>query len=363
MKKNFMLTVFICLFIGCNAFSQTNLLNGPEGITFDITTKSYFVTNANNGRVIKIDSLQNHSIFYQGLSVPMGIELIGDSLFVASNDPSTISCIDINTGELLGDMTITESPSMAHMDYDPTTGYLYVIGQAGQVFKINTRTLSYNVFVNTGHGVVNGSQTCIVDTASHHLYVFSWPITFVRCVNLNDSSDVQNMVNPLTGQYIDCTKDPDGNIYVASWQGNKIQKFAPDCSVLPEVFATGFNKPAGLVYNPLENVIAVCNFGGNSLSFVSLSVTGINNPHNDASNPMEIELFPNPVKDILTINFKDHPTIDTHIIIFDGYGRQCKKIDIRKNKVVIDLTTMPQGRYVAEIRRGNKVWVKKIIKL
>ena len=48
-------------------FSQTNLLNGPEGITYHSASKSYFVTNATDGKIIKIDSLMEQSVFYHGI--------------------------------------------------------------------------------------------------------------------------------------------------------------------------------------------------------------------------------------------------------------------------------------------------------
>ena len=265
----FFIALYFSLFL--TGSSQTNLLNGPEGIAYYSASKSYFVSNATNGQIIKIDSLMEQSVFYQGFSVPMGVEVVGDSLFVASNDPSAVSCIDIINGELIGSMQITQSPSMAHMDIDKRTGFLYVMGQAGQVFKINTKMLTCNLYATSG--IPNGSQTCTVDTANNCLDIFSWPTTFVRSVDLTDSTEVQNLVNPGFGQNIDCTQDSEGYIYVSSWQGNKINKFAPGCTSLPEVFKTGFNKPAGLIYNPDENLIAVCNYGGNSVDFIELDTT------------------------------------------------------------------------------------------
>ena len=268
MKTLFFIFFTICYALLNVSFAQTNLLDDPEGIAYHQESKCYFVSNANNGEIIKIDSLKNQTVFYQGFNIPMGVEIVGDSLFVASNDPSTISCININNGELVNSILITENTTMAHMDIDTRTGFLYVIGQAGKVFKINTQTISYNEFV--GYGLPSGTQTCTVDTLNNCLYIFCWPITDVRSVNLADSSDIQNLVNPVLGQNIDCTRDSQGNIYVSSWQGNIINKFTPDCSITPEVFASGFNKPAGLIFNPENNLIAICNFGDNTVDYIQI---------------------------------------------------------------------------------------------
>lgn len=296
MKTKFYL-LFLCILSSSILCSQTNLLNGPEGIGYDKITKSYFVTNATDGKIIRIDSLGNHSMLYQGLSVPMGIHIIGDSLLVSSNDPSTISCIQIGTGILLEELVITESASLAHMDYDSRTHSLYVIGQQGQAFKIDVSTMTYEEFVPIGGGLANSSQTCVVDTNENSMYVFSWPTTFVRKVDLENPDNVVNLVNPECGQYIDCIRGPQEFIYVASWQGNKIHKFEPDCSILPEVFESGFNKPAGLVYNPDEDVIAVCNYGNNTVDFIPMNTTDVK--INTGMNKSEPDLYPNPAKNTI----------------------------------------------------------------
>ena len=290
-----------------------------------------------------------------GFSVPMGCEIVGDSLFIASNDPSTITCLNANNGELIGSMTITQSPSMAHMDIDLRTGMLYVIGQAGQVFKINTKTLTYNLYATTG--IPNGSQTCSVDTVNNCLYIFSWPVAYVRSVNLSDSSDVANLVNPGFGQNIDCTKDSEGYIYVSSWVGNKINKFAPGCASAPEVFETGFNKPAGLIYNPENNLIAVCNYSGNSINYIELETTntGFNNFDN-----FEFNVYPNPV--LRELNVEVDNRIDVYSISFYNIsGDKLASYHSDANSQQINMQHFQGGIYLLVIESNNKIASKRII--
>lgn len=352
--------IFITIFCALvnTGWSQTNLLNGPEGIAYHQASKSYFVSNANNGKIIKIDSLMNQEVFYQGFSVPMGVEIVGDSLFVASNDPSTITCIEIYNGELVGSMLVPESPSMAHMDIDKRSGFLYVVGQAGDVFKIDTKTLSYNVFV--GSGLPNGTQACNVDTINNCLYIFSWPVTFVRSINLADSSDIQNLVNPLVGQNIDCTKDIEGNVYVSSWQGDKINKFPPDCSSVPEVFETGFNKPAGLIYNPDENLIAVCNFGGNTVDYIELGSTGTG--QNMIYDNKNLKVYPNPVEMELNVELKNNHNQEKTISVYNLQGYEWASNHFTGPSTRINMDLMPDGIYILKIETGEKSYTKRIVK-
>ncbi len=357
MQKLTTLLIVMFSILALTGFSQSNLLNGPEGIACHTAGKSYFVTNATDGKIIKIDSLMEQSVFYEGFSVPMGCEIVGDSLFVASNDPSTITCINAITGEFIGSMTITQSPSMAHMDIDKRTGFLYVMGQAGQVFKINTKTLTYNLYATSG--IPSGAQTCTVDTTNNCLYIFSWPTTFVRSVNLSDSSDVQNMVNPGFGQNIDCTHDSEGYIYVSSWQGNKINKFSPGCSSSPEIFETGFNKPAGLFYNADANLIAVCNYGGNSIDYIELETTntGFNNGEN-----FELKVYPNPVEYELKVVNKKKPKQRKTLSVYNLQGKEIINSYFTGNFTKINLNHIPSGTYLLKLETQDGVIVKKIIK-
>ncbi len=360
--KNLTLSLLsICCGLMSVVQAQTNLLNGPEGISYHQASKSYFVSNATDGKIIKLDSLSGQSIFYEGFSVPMGVEIIGDSLFVASNDPSTVSCIDVNNGELIGSMIISESPSMAHMDFDPRTGLLYVIGQSGKVFKINSATLTYNVFVASG--LPNSTQTCSIDTASNCMYIFSWPATTVRSVNLLDSTDIQSLVYPALGQQIDCTKDASGYIYVSCWQGNKIIKYSPGCTVAPEVFSTGYNKPAGLTYNPDENIIVIANYGGNTIDMIELSPIVLNE---HLETDFNLNIFPNPFQKVCNIEYCGPPKQDMRIDIYDAHGRLIRNLFngyTNGSKLVFPFEAhqLSAGIYYCRMTANDKVIAKRLM--
>ncbi len=280
---------------------QDNLLNGPEGIDYDPSDKSYYVTNANDGKIIRIDNDGICEVFYEGLSVPMGIMVMGDSVFITSNDPSTVSCIDKITGELIDATIIPGSNALSHFDCDQRTGYIYIVDQYGMMIKYDTRTLNYNIFVAQG-GLHNGITTPEVDTANNRILVFSWPTTFVKGVSINDSGIIEDLVNPQRGKFIDCVTGPSGYIYASTWSGNRIYMFSSDMTTPPVEFASGFNQPAGLVYNPDIDMLVVCNFGDNTLDSIALyTETG---EFQDLLNPdSRLFLFPNPVGSCLNINY------------------------------------------------------------
>ncbi len=77
------------------------LFNNPEGIIYDEETNQYFVGNANDGKLLIIDSLNNVSIFKEtvGADMIMAFEIVGDSLLISTNYPRSLTCINKNTGD------------------------------------------------------------------------------------------------------------------------------------------------------------------------------------------------------------------------------------------------------------------------
>jgi hypothetical protein len=82
----------------------------------------------------------------------------------------------------------------------------------------------------------------------------------------------------------------------------------------------------------------------------------IESPCHDDS---KIQFYPNPIKDILTI---DNLDLDSQLIIRDSFGKliYCERVSM--TKLLIDFTNYANGFYFLEISKNNSLEVEKLIK-
>ncbi|MCP4631845.1 MAG: SMP-30/gluconolactonase/LRE family protein [candidate division Zixibacteria bacterium] len=64
--------------------------------------------------------------------------------------------------------------------------------------------------------------------------------------------------------------DNDGNIYVTCHTAGTIHRYDPSYTNPPHLISTMHSGPAGLGYNPVDNILAIPNFNGDQVDFISL---------------------------------------------------------------------------------------------
>lgn len=87
----------------------------------------------------------------------------------------------------------------------------------------------------------------------------------------------------------------------------------------------------------------------------------------DAENIYNVEVFPNPSKDIFSVEFFV-PNTNKHVLeVYDLLGKQIKTIQINKpigrHTIPLDLSYVSSGDYILQIKSNNYISKKKIIKL
>lgn len=87
------------------------------------------------------------------------------------------------------------------------------------------------------------------------------------------------------------------------------------------------------------------------------SVIGIDERNLSAN---DVILYPNPSKDIVTINITQPILSPIQINIYDNAGRLVFDKIIKENKTVIDVSALAKGTYFFEIKQ-NKTLIKKLI--
>ncbi len=94
-----------------------------------------------------------------------------------------------------------------------------------------------------------------------------------------------------------------------------------------------------------------------NMVILSNDITGI-----AQNNFNEINIYPNPVEDILNIDYKTYPE-NTAIEIFDMFGKTIRRFDLNDTKTQIDMSDFISGGYVVKItnskRNYSQIFIKK----
>ena len=81
----------------------------------------------------------------------------------------------------------------------------------------------------------------------------------------------------------------------------------------------------------------------------------------------EIKLFPNPARNQFTVSFHSEESLDTPIRILDSKGQQVANRMVRsqpgKNEEQFDISALPAGNYIVQIRTENFASSKQFIKM
>lgn len=113
----------------------------------------------------------------------------------------------------------------------------------------------------------------------------------------------------------------------------------------------------------LENNVSVIidsNSGtGNRVMFDDLSYTCYNGLSVEEFNSSNVNLHPNPVQNILTVDLKSN--VDTTIEIYDILGKRVFKNTINKTSN-LNLQALKTGIYIVKITQNNKAITKKLVK-
>jgi len=111
------------------------------------------------------------------------------------------------------------------------------------------------------------------------------------------------------------------------------------------------------------------NFGGTTFNCVAnstdlfllkLSPNGLGTERNQTNN---FSVFPNPVNDILTLNFSDYNNAGLSVEVFNMLGQKIKTFKILNNTENLDLSDLTNGIYLLKINHNKTTQTIKIKKL
>ncbi|MFC2107164.1 FG-GAP-like repeat-containing protein [Bacteroidota bacterium] len=305
-----------------NQLINPSMFFHPECVVYDQDGDRYFVSNTcgvdSTGSIIEINSNLQQSVFISGIEDPLGMYLKGDTLLVSYADYGVVG-FDITTKDSLFGVPLYPAGNSDGMTCDDS-GNLYVLDTQGKLFKIDLGDLSKEVLKSGGMG--SWPQDCVFDPFNNRILVA--PYGQASSIYAVDPQTGESTVATTTtyGSFDGINIDPYGNIYLSTHLGGgQVLRYDNSLSNPPEVLSTGNNEPAGLCYNPIDKIVAVANFGGNSVSFISVLTTGEMGELPDKNiQGFMLQTYPNPCKENTIVSYELEVAETLHFQLISSQG-------------------------------------------
>jgi hypothetical protein len=82
---------------------------------------------------------------------------------------------------------------------------------------------------------------------------------------------------------------------------------------------------------------------------------------NEETDDITAQTFPNPFNEHITINFND--IINGHVLLYDTEGRKIYEKIFSSSGIIIPAHNLSQGNYFVAIHAGEKILIKKVVKM
>jgi len=301
MKKEL---IFILVLVKIFLLTAQELMEMPEGISYDQINQRYLVSCWNNAAVIEIDSQGNESYFVQGLPHCANNLIVDDILYVTyMNGVKGFALVD-------GSEVFSRSlPGAVDPDgiAQAQDGFLYVLTHNKKIYKIDLQEETYELYVSGNLG--NYPQGMIYDPFHNRLLTCSYqtdsPIFTVDLPLGLTYELVQTQLDNLDAMAI----DDYGSVYVSCNGNNSIYRFDNDFSSDPVIVSSGHSGPSGLEVNEQDNILAVSNFFTNCVDFVIIEFSGFYDNIIESSFPKLAQNYPNPFNPLASGSNRNQDTV------------------------------------------------------
>lgn len=270
MKKTFVNLLLNILVLTSSSVAQ-NLLNKPEHVVYDQVNHRYLVTNYGNGKIIAIDTMGNQQVIIEGIPNCLGIHIVDTTIFITQG--THIHLYGLQSLNPIQTLTLAVTTWIDGMANDDAEN-LYVAENAGRIHKVDLVTLNDTIVVNSG--LPSKPQDLAYDPVENRLLLVCWETNSpIVAIDL-ETYAVSDLVATTSGQYDGIVRETNGDLYVTSWMsGGRVYKWEPPYTSGPEIISQDHPGPAGLALNEEGQMLAVPNFNGNFISWLSLIPTGM----------------------------------------------------------------------------------------
>ncbi len=190
----------------------------------------------------------------------------------------------------------------------------------------------------------------------------------------SDIMNVYNIVNDTLYYQINCTDSFNSAIY-----------YSIEPNLLPYAAPINFTIPSGVVLDSTSGLFTWAHPPDSGRYWFTVQVYEVDewsnisavfrlfffdfdDPVPLASNSKEIEarnhlqVFPNPTKNRLTIQFDYHAPQNTQIQIFDMVGRMVHQQAMTQQREQLNIGHLASGMYLVRVVADGKVWTRKVVK-
>ncbi len=244
-------------------------VGSPEHATYDVANDRYLICNFYGRSVVSIDNEGTTSNFATNIGNAYANHIVGNTLFVTCGN-LYVRAYDLTTADLLWVKYVPGANQLDGLTAD-NDGYLYLVDAvngAGEIFKLKISDQTVETFVSGG--IPGWPQDVIFDEANNRLLLVGiGTSTPIVAVDLTDASLTSLVTTPF-GNMDGIAMANDGNVYVTSYYDGTIYKYDQTYTNPPVLISSSHSGPAGLGYNPIDNILAVPNFNANRIDFIPL---------------------------------------------------------------------------------------------
>ena len=359
------------------AFAQTASLNCPESVAWDAGTRTYLISSACNGSIVRRNANGTFSPFAStGLESSKGLAIAKfgttDALWVA--DSKSLKAFNLITGAQLGAFTVPNAVDINDIAVDSTAGILYISDPAAGIFRaavsvsgsaaqVNFTTLVSGAEVQTPNGL------CF-DRANNRLIAVSFTPGAAQIYGINlrtTPPTVQTLATtPSSSGLLDgIARDKQGRYYVSSWDANNVTRY--DSTVTsPTVIASGFDGPADILFNATTDTLVVPNFTRNTLDFIRIQPAVVSNVHIPDAPTFALKLAPNPANEQSLLSYTLPRAANVTITVLNILGETMMTLETSHQAAGLHHTIIPlsptltSGVYYCRIQADNATAVLRL---
>ncbi len=269
MHKAILFIALTVLLLPALSSGQTTVtVDSPEHATYDVANDRYLVCSFYGGAVVSIDNEGTTADFITGLGRAYANHIVGDIVYVTCGQ-FYVRAYDLTTGDMLWFKYIPGANQLDGLTAD-NDGYLYIVDAAetGEIFRLKISDQTVESFVSGG--LPTFPQDIIFDEANNRLLLAGFtggaPIL---AIDLTDAS-ITSLVTTPFGNMDGIAMDNDGNVYVTCYTAGTIHKYDQTFTNPPVLISSMHSGPAGLGYNPVDNILAIPNFNADRIDFIPL---------------------------------------------------------------------------------------------
>lgn len=350
-------------------------LNYPVDIAWHEGSGKFYVSNwsEGNGNILVMNAQGTvESYFVQGLSYAGGLCIVDDVLYVVNNTglyntglPCFLEGINISTGTQVLHFEVADGGAYLDKVVKGRNGKLYISDSGlGKIYAYNLLSGAISTITEPGNSNYLYS-ICYDEYDDRIVFTYStYTSSFIQSVS-PDGGDISSLAF-YDGYLENLIMEADGDFYVSSWGQDEVfgneYIFRYNHSFSEKVEASaGHNRPFGMYKNETENELVVCNWGGNTISFVDLTLIGI--MENGSLNTLDI--YPLPASGTIHLDVTGLTGPCTVLEIVNMNGKKILSQNIISNKndgiISVDISTLSKGMYIARITNKGHIYQGKFM--